>query len=75
MPTKLSEELHQSVSETHPQRILLPHKVIDVTLYSQQPVAFVKEFNDDDGAQIFMHTLEKKTSKKFIKSLYFPKTW
>ena len=27
MPTKPYEELHQSVSETHPQHILLPHKV------------------------------------------------
>ena len=27
MPTKPWQELHQAVSETHPQRILLPHKV------------------------------------------------
>ena len=31
----------------------------DDTLYSQQPVTFVKEFNDDDVAQIFIDTLEK----------------
>ena len=30
----------------------------DDTLYSQQPVTFVKEFNDDDDAQIFIDTLE-----------------
>ena len=29
------------------------------TLYSQEPVTFVKEFNDDDVAQIFIDTLEK----------------
>ena len=34
-------------------------KCFDDTLYSQQPVTFVKEFNDDDVAQIFLHTLEK----------------
>ena len=40
----------------------------DDTLCSQQPVTFVKEFNDDDVAQIFIDTLEK-ISKTFIKSL------
>ena len=30
----------------------------DDTLYSQQPLTVVKEFSDDDVAQIFMHTLE-----------------
>ena len=28
-------------------------------LYFQEPVTFVKEFNDDDVAQIFIDTLEK----------------
>ena len=65
MPTKPLEQLHQAVSETHPQRILLPHKVFDDTLYSQQPVTFVKEFNDDDVAQIFIDKLEKN-----IKEIY-----
>ena len=40
-------------------------KCFDDTLYSQQPVTFVKEFNDDDVAQIFIGTLEKK-----IKEIY-----
>ena len=41
-------------------RILLPHKVFDDALYySQQPVTFVKEFNDDDVVQIFIDTLER----------------
>ena len=34
-------------------------KCFDDTLYSQQSVTFVKEFNDDDVAQIFIDTLEK----------------
>ena len=73
MPTKPWEELHQAVSETHPQRILLPHKVFDDILYSQQPVTFVKEFNDDDVAQIFMDTLEKNI-KEIYKKFKFPKS-
>ena len=73
MPTKPREELYQSVSETHPQLILLPHKVFDDTLYSQDPVTFVKEINDDDVAQIFRHTW-----KKIIENYYkfnFPQRW
>ena len=49
-------------------------KCFDDTLYSQQPVTFVKEFNDDDVAQIFIDTLEKNmkeiyTKFKFQKSM------
>ena len=33
-------------------------KCFDDTLYSQQPVTFVKKFNDDNVAQIFLDTLE-----------------
>ena len=73
MPTKPWEELHQAVSETHPQRILLPHKVFDDTLYFQEPVTFVKEFNDDDVAQIFTETLEKNI-KEIYKKFKFPKS-
>ena len=43
-------------------------KCFDDTLYSQDPVTFVKEFNDDDVAQIFIDTLEKNI-KTFIESL------
>ena len=35
-------------------------KCFDDTLYSHQPLTFVKEFNDDDVAEIFIDTLEKK---------------
>ena len=47
-------------------------KCFDDTLYSQQPVTFVKEFNDDDVAQIFMETLEKNI-KEIYKKFKFPK--
>ena len=40
-------------------------KCFDDTLYSQEPVTFVKEFNDDDDGQIFIDTIEKN-----IKEIY-----
>ena len=40
-------------------------KYFNDTLYSQEPVNFVKEFNDDDVAQIFIDTIEKN-----IKDIY-----
>ena len=48
-------------------------KCFDDTLYSQQPVSFVKEFNDDDVAQIFIDTLEKNI-KEIYKKFKFPKS-
>ena len=47
-------------------------KRFDDTLYSQQPVTFVKEFNDDDVAQIFIDTLEKNIKEIYDKFI-FPK--
>ena len=47
-------------------------KCFDDTLYSQQPVTFVKEFNDDDVAQIFIDTLEKNV-KEICKTFKFRK--
>ena len=47
-------------------------KSFDDALYSQQPVTFVKEFNDDDVAQICIDTLETNI-KKIYKMLKFPK--
>ena len=41
-------------------------KCFDDTIISQQPVTFVKEFNDEDVAQIFMDTLENN-----IKDIYY----
>ena len=35
-------------------------KRFDDTLYSQEQVTFVKEFNDDDVAKIFIDTLKKE---------------
>ena len=48
-------------------------KCYDDTLYSQEPVGFVKEFNDDDVAQIFMETLEKNI-KEIYKKFKFSKS-
>ena len=41
--------------------------------YFQQPVTFVKEFNDDDVAQIFIDTLEKNI-KEIYKKFMFSKS-
>ena len=44
-----------------------------MTIYStQEPGSFVKEFNDDDVAQIFIDTLEKNI-KDIYKKIKFPK--
>ena len=45
----------------------------DDTLYSQEPVIFVKEFEDDDVAQIFIDTLEKHI-KEIYKNVKSPKS-
>ena len=45
-----------------------------MTLQSQQPVTFVKEFNDDDVAQPFIDTLEKNITEIY-KSLNSLKIW
>ena len=73
MPTKSWQELHQAVSETHPQRILLPHKVFwRYTLFSRTS-HFYKRINDDDVPQIFIDTLEKNI-KDIYKKFKFPKS-
>ena len=48
-------------------------KCFDDALYSQQPVTFVKEINDDGVAQIFIDTLEKNI-KEICKEFKFPKS-
>ena len=73
MSTKPWQEPHQPVSETHPQRIFYHIKCFDDTLYSQEPVTFVKEFNDDEVAQIFIDTLEKNI-KEIYRKFKFPKS-
>ena len=45
----------------------------DNTLYSQELITFVKEFNDDDIAQIFIDTLEKNI-KEIYKKFKFSKS-
>ena len=46
--------------------------MFDDELYSQEPVTFVKEINDDDVAQIYIDTLEKNI-KDIYKKFKFPK--
>ena len=48
-------------------------KCFDDTLYSQEPITFVKEHNDDDVEQIFIVTLEKNI-KDIYKTFNFPKS-
>ena len=48
-------------------------KCFDDTLYSQEPVIFVKANDDDDVAQIFIDTHEKNI-KDIYKKFNFPKT-
>ena len=48
-------------------------KCFDDPLYSQEPVIFVKENDDDDVAQIFIDTLEKNI-KDICKKFMFPKS-
>ena len=47
-------------------------KCFDDTLYSQQPVTFVKVLHDYDVAQIFIDTLEKNIREIYDK-FKFPK--
>ena len=49
-------------------------KCFDDTLYSQEPVTFANEHNDDDVAQIFIDTLEKNI-KEIYKKFRFPKRY
>ena len=48
-------------------------KCFDDTFYSQPPVTFVTEFNDNDVAQIFIDTLEKNI-KDIYNKFKFPKS-
>ena len=75
MPTKPWQELHQAVSETHPSGFCYHIKCFDDTLYSQEPVIFIKEFNDDDVAQIFIDTLEKSIKDIYKNILCSQKVW
>ena len=47
-------------------------KCFDDKFYSQQPVTFVKEFNDDDIAQMFIDIFDKNI-KDIYKEFKFPK--
>ena len=73
MPTKPWHELHQRYQKHIPSGFCYHIKCFDYTLYSQQPVAFVNEHNDDDVAQIFIDTLEKNI-EDIYKKFKFPKS-
>ena len=73
MSTKPLQELHQTVSETHPSGFCYHIKCFDDTLYSQEPVTFVKEYDVYVVTQIFIDTLEKNT-KEIYKKFKFPKS-
>ena len=61
-----------SITNTSPSGFCYHIKCFDDTLYSQQPITFVKEFIDDDVAQIFIDTLEKNIIEIY-KKFKFPK--
>ena len=48
-------------------------KCFEDTLYSQEPVTFVKEYNDDNVTQILIDTLESNI-KDIYKKFKFPKS-
>ena len=73
MPAKPWEELQQAVLEVFPAWFCYYRKYFDDTLISQQPVTFVKEFNDNDVAQIIIDLLEKNI-KDIYKKFKFPKS-
>ena len=61
--------------QKHPSSGFCYHiKCFDNPLYSQQPVTFLKEFNDNDVAHIFIDTLEKNI-KEIYKKFKFPKKY
>ena len=64
----LTRATPSSIRNTSPADFFYNINCFDDTLYSQEPVIFVKEFNVDDVAQIFINTLER-ILKTFIKSL------
>ena len=49
-------------------------KYLDETLYSQEPVIFVKEYDDDDVEQIIIDRLEK-IIKEIYKKFSSQKVW
>ena len=55
-----------------PSRFCYHIKCFDDTLYSQEPITFAKEYNDDSIAQIFIDTLWKNINEIY-KQFKFPK--
>ena len=59
------EKSYTNQYQKHNPEDFVTTKCFDDILYSQKPVTFVKEFNDDDVAHIFINTLEQN-----IKDIY-----
>ena len=68
----LTRATPSSIRNASPARFCYHINCFNNTLYFQQPVTFVKEFNDDDVAQILIDTLEKNI-KEIHKRFKFPK--
>ena len=68
----LTRATSSSIRNTSPARFLTTQSVLIIYSIINEPVTFVKEFNDDDVAQIFTDTLEKNI-KDIYKKIKFPK--
>ena len=76
-----SQHVNQNLTRATPSRIrntspadfVTTFMCFNDTLYSQEPVTFVKEYYDDDVAKIFINTLEKNI-KDIYKKFEFPKS-
>ena len=53
-----SEKSYINQYQKYPRGFCYDIKCFDDTIYSQEPVTFVKEFNDDHFVQTLIYTLE-----------------
>ena len=70
MPTNPDKSYTEQYQKHIPSGFCYHIKCFDDTLFSQDPVTFVKEFNDDDVAQIFIDTLEKNIKDIYNKFMF-----
>ena len=73
MPTIPDKSYTKQYQKHIPSGFCYHIKCFDDALNFQEPVTFVKEFNDCDVAQIFIDTLEKNI-KEIYKKIKFPKS-
>ena len=67
----LTRATQSSIRNTSPAEFVTK-TIFDDTLYSQEPITFVKQYDDDDVAHIFIDALEKN-NKDMYKKFRFPK--